>query len=98
MTPADDRNFPSALTAVAGVTFDYSDDDGIDYELYTDFLSARETTAWIRAWTGNSKLAGDDFRVFGQDGTGGRVAFWLARPNRPLATPPDRDRLCWRSL
>jgi hypothetical protein len=39
-------------------------------------------------WTGNGEIDGDDFRVFGQDGTGGYVAFWLVRPVRALADQP----------
>jgi hypothetical protein len=84
----EDRKFPSALAAVAGVTFDYDNDDGVDYEPYDEFLSPEETTAWFRAWTGNGEVNGDAFRVFGQDGTGGLVAFWLVRPEKALADQP----------
>ncbi|TPQ22227.1 SMI1/KNR4 family protein [Streptomyces sporangiiformans] len=52
------------------------------------FLSADETTAWFRAWTGNGDLNGDGFRVFGQDGTGGYAAFWLIRRGRALVEQP----------
>lgn len=86
--PTDDRSFPPALAAVAEVEFAYDDGAGVDYEPYSAFLSAEETTAWLRAWTGNAELNGDAFRVFGQDGTGGYTAFWLVRPGRPLADQP----------
>lgn len=52
------------------------------------FLPADETTDWFRAWTGNGELNGDDFRVFGQDGTGGYAALWLVRPGRALVEQP----------
>ncbi|MFF4357234.1 SMI1/KNR4 family protein [Streptomyces sp. NPDC001604] len=87
-TIGDDRRFPSALAAVAGVEFDYDDGEGIDFEPYDAFDSAEETTDWIRHWTGNHELDGDAYRVFGQDGTGGLAALWCARPGRPLAEQP----------
>jgi hypothetical protein len=86
-TPAAPVSFPAALTAVAGVPFEYGE-DGVDYEPFEDFLSADETTEWLRSWTGNTTLDGNAFRVFGQDGTGGYAAFWLVRPDRPLHEQP----------
>ncbi|MFF4453234.1 SMI1/KNR4 family protein [Streptomyces goshikiensis] len=71
------------------VRFDYADGKtGGDFEPFPAFLSAAETTDWFQAWTGNSELDGNDFRVFGQDGTGGYAAIWLIRPGRPLAEQP----------
>ncbi|WFB08413.1 SMI1/KNR4 family protein [Streptomyces sp. LX-29] len=88
MTTTDDRDFPAALSALARVEFDYADGDGVDYEPYDAFHSAERTTFWLRHWTGNHDLDGDDLRPFGQDGSGGYAAFWLARPDRPLADQP----------
>lgn len=88
MTTADDRRFPDALAAAMTVPFDYDDGKGVDFEPFPAFLSAKETTDWLRAWTGNGELEGDIFRVFGQDGTGGYAAFWMIRPDRPLADQP----------
>ncbi|WP_369259552.1 SMI1/KNR4 family protein [Streptomyces sp. R35] len=88
MNPTDARRFPPALAAVSGVVFDYEDGNGIDYEPHGDFLTAEDTTRWLRAWTGNAELEGDAFRVFGQDGSGGYVAFWLVRPERELVDQP----------
>ncbi|MFC8125731.1 SMI1/KNR4 family protein [Streptomyces sp. NPDC057302] len=68
--------------------FDYADGAGVDFEPFTAFLSAEETTAWFRAWTGNGEPQGDDLWPFGQDGSGGYAAFWLVRPGRPLADQP----------
>ncbi|MDX2295741.1 MULTISPECIES: SMI1/KNR4 family protein [Streptomyces] len=88
MTLADDRQFPAALAAAMATRFDYSGGDGVDFEPFKAFLPAEETTDWLRAWTGNGELRGDDFRVFGQDGSGGYVAFWLVRPGLILADQP----------
>ncbi|WP_053648942.1 MULTISPECIES: hypothetical protein [unclassified Streptomyces] len=82
MTSEEDLRFPPALAAALAVRFEYAGGDGVDFEPFPAFLSADETTEWIRAWTGNEQLTGDDFRVFGQDGTGGYAAFWLVRPDR----------------
>jgi hypothetical protein len=84
----DDRQFPAALAAALATPFDYAGGDGVDFEPFTAFLSAEETTEWFRAWTGNGELRGDDFRVFGQDGSGGYAAFWLVRPGLLLADQP----------
>jgi hypothetical protein len=70
------------------VPFEYDDGNGVDFEPFTAFLSAEETTSWLRAWTGNQELNGDDFRVFGEDGTGGYAAFWLIGTNQALVDQP----------
>ncbi|MGW2793716.1 SMI1/KNR4 family protein [Streptomyces sp. NPDC001251] len=89
MKPPDVRQFPGVLATAMAVRFDYADGKtGVDFEPLPAFLSAAETTDWFQAWTGNSELDGKDFRVFGQDGTGGYAAIWLIRPSRPLAEQP----------
>ncbi|MFI0740901.1 SMI1/KNR4 family protein [Streptomyces sp. NPDC021100] len=90
MTPTGDhRLLPAPLHALASIEFGYgAEGDGIDFESYPEFLSAEETTAWFRAWTGNGEVTGDAFRVFGQDGTGGLTAAWLVRPAAPLTAQP----------
>ncbi|MCC3772834.1 SMI1/KNR4 family protein [Streptomyces sp. UNOC14_S4] len=88
MTFTDDRRFPAALSAVARVEFDYRDGLGVDYEPYDRFNTAEEEAFWFRLWTGNTELTGDRLRVFGQDGSGGYVAFWIARPDAPLVEQP----------
>lgn len=70
------------------VRLDYIGEDGVDFEPFEAFLTADETTDWLRSWTRNGELNGDDFRVFGQDGTGGSVAFWLIRPGQALVEQP----------
>ncbi|MGW2726098.1 SMI1/KNR4 family protein [Streptomyces sp. NPDC001494] len=88
MVDPADRQFPAALAAALTLPFDWADGHGVDFEPFPAFLSAEDTTDWLRAWTGNAELAGDCFRVFGQDGTGGCAAFWLVRPHRPLVDQP----------
>lgn len=88
MTATDDLRFPEALAVAMAVPFDYDGGEGVDFEAFPAFLSAEETTGWLRAWTGNGELSGDGFRVFGQDGTGGYAAFWMIRPDRPLIEQP----------
>jgi hypothetical protein len=91
----DDRDFPAALAALGGIDFPWDYDEktetpapgNIDYEAYQEFDSAAETADWIRAWTGDKELDGAEFRVFGQDGTGGLAALWLVRPG-PLTAQP----------
>ena len=87
---SEDRGFPPALAAVAGQvsTTGHGGPDHLDYEPFTEFLSAAETTEWFRLWTGNPEADGDHFRIFGTDGTGGYVGFWLGRPGAKLATQP----------
>jgi hypothetical protein len=73
---------------VTAVTFDYADGEGVDFEPFPEFLSAAETSEWFRSWAGNSAATGDDFRIFGHDGTGGYAAFWLIRPDAALTDQP----------
>lgn len=87
MIPTD-RQFPAPLAAALATPFDYNNGEGIDFEPFLAFLSAEDTTEWLRAWTGNAELSGDSFRVFGQDGTGGYATFWLVRPSCPLVDQP----------
>jgi len=60
----------------------------MDFEPYDEFMSAEETKSWIRAWTGNNELDGAEYRVFGQDGTGGYAAIWCVKPEASLLGQP----------
>ena len=82
-----DQKFPDLLAELNELDVDF-DDDNIDFEPYQEFLCAEDNTAWIRAWTKNDTLDGSEYRVFGQDGTGGYAAFWLARKDKPLLDQP----------
>lgn len=79
------EGFPKELAALHEIEID---EDVIDFEPYSEFMSAEDTMSWIRAWTGNDGLDGKEYRVFGQDGTGGYAAFWLTREDKPLLEQP----------
>jgi len=80
--------FPPLLAQFHKFAFNYAGGEGIDFEPYEEFRSASENAPWIQAWTGNYDLTGSEYRVFGQDGTGGYAAFWLARPTAELLEQP----------
>jgi hypothetical protein len=89
MPPSDQTlTFPPLLAELHKLDFDYADGDGIDFESYSEFMDAEETLDWFRAWTGNPAADGSCFRVFGQDGTGGYAALWLAHSGKPLLEQP----------
>ena len=79
---------PAELVEAHREGFDYRDGAGIDFEPYAEFLDAVETTEWWRAWTGNATVDGAQFRIFGQDGTGGMAGFWCVREDEPLSHQP----------
>ncbi|MBP6630669.1 MAG: hypothetical protein KBG28_06955 [Kofleriaceae bacterium] len=83
-----DTTFPPPLAALHRLRFDYADGDGMDFEPYDKFLPAAENASWLAAWTGNRELDGHEYRVFGQDGTGGYVAFWMVRKTHELLDQP----------
>jgi hypothetical protein len=80
--------FPPLLAELHKLPFDYASGKGIEFEPYEEFQSASENASWIQAWTGNRDLTGSEYRIFGQDGTGGYAAFWLVRPNAELLDQP----------
>jgi hypothetical protein len=97
VTLINESSFPDALTAVAGITFEFGEEDGddayekvgVDYMPYREFQSAADLDFWFRLWTGNDEADGGALlRVFGVDGCGGFVAFWLARPGKELVDQP----------
>lgn len=83
-----DREFPELLKLLHCIEIDYVDGDGIDYEPFDNFHSENDTSEWIKAWTGNNDLDGKEFLIFGQDGTGGYVAFWCVRETTDLLLQP----------
>jgi len=88
MSAPSDRTMPALLRELLELEFDYADGDGYDFEPYTEFLSEEETQSWIQAWTGNKELNGEEYLVFGQDGTGGYAAIWCVRPEKGLLEQP----------
>jgi hypothetical protein len=80
--------FPTLLMQLHQLEFDYDDGEGIDFEAYHEFQAAKDTADWIKAWTGNHELTAAEYRIFGQDGSGGYAAFWLVRErNRSSSSP-----------
>ncbi|MER6911241.1 SMI1/KNR4 family protein [Streptomyces sp. NPDC000594] len=88
MSPTFDRDLPPALAAANQADYGHADGDGIEFDPYEAFLSAEDTADWIRDWTGNSDLGGEDFLVFGRDVGGGHAALWLVRPGARIAEQP----------
>ncbi len=82
------KKIPEVLKKLHEIEIDYADGDGIDFEPFDEFYSQEETSDWIRAWTGNESLDGSEYFIFGQDGTGGYVAFWKVRENGGLLDQP----------
>jgi hypothetical protein len=83
-----DVKFPKLLAQLHRLDFDYDEGDGIDFEPYQEFQSAEDNADWIQAWTRNQQLDGAEYRIFGQDGTGGFAAFWLVRKGKPILEQP----------
>jgi hypothetical protein len=83
-----DTALPLSLSKLNQLDYDFAEGDGIDFEPFASFLSTEETSDWFKAWTGNAEADGREFRVFGQDGTGGYAAFWLRDPATPLLEQP----------
>jgi hypothetical protein len=79
--------FPDLLEEHNNIEIDY-EADGIDFEPYDKFNSEEDTSGWIKAWTGNNQLDGKEYKIFGQDGTGGYAAFWCIRDIEDLLQQP----------
>jgi hypothetical protein len=82
------NSLPPELAEVNRQKFDFAGGEGIDFEPYSEFMSSEETRDWFRAWTGNAQVSGGEFRVFGQDGTGGYAALWINKPQAGLLEQP----------
>lgn len=83
-----ERKLPDLLKKLHLIGIDYADGDGIDFEPFDNFYSEEETSEWIKAWTGNEELNGNEYLIFGQDGTGGYTAFWCVRETDDLLQQP----------
>ena len=80
--------FPNLLQQANALDYDYKDGNGIDFEPYTEFLSQDDVTTWLKAWTGNKTVEFDELYVFGQDGTGGYAAIWIADRSKDFLNNP----------
>lgn len=83
-----ENRFPKPLRSLNKLEFDYLDGEGIDFEPYQKFLSKDEANDWLRAWTGNQSANAENYKVFGQDGTGGLAAIWDVRTGKSLLEQP----------
>lgn len=82
------KEFPEILKEFHKIDIDYADGEGIDFEPYDEFYSKSETSEWFKAWTGNMAVTGEQFSIFGQDGSGGLVAFWHVREADNILNQP----------
>jgi predicted dehydrogenase len=83
-----DRGMPRVLRELLELEFDYAGGNGMDFEPYSEFLPEEDTRSWIQAWTGNKELSGEEYLVFGQDGSGGYAAVWCVREDKGLLDQP----------
>ncbi|MDC0273386.1 MAG: SMI1/KNR4 family protein [Planctomycetaceae bacterium] len=83
-----ERVFPELLTRLHAIKIGSADGVGIDFEPFDEFYSKEETSEWIKAWTGNLSLDGNEYLIFGQDGSGGYAAFWCVRDSKDLLEQP----------
>ncbi|WP_432536963.1 SMI1/KNR4 family protein [Kineococcus arenarius] len=81
---------PEPLAAAHRLGFHHGDGggQGVDHDPFESFWSAQETAGWIRNWTGNPHLEGREFRMFGEEGSGGVVGFWMVRGGVPVEAQP----------
>lgn len=79
---------PPLLQKLHALDLEAGGDTEIDFEPYPEFLRSAQNARWFQAWTGNRFVDGAQFRIFGQDGTGGYAALWIAEPARSLEEQP----------
>ncbi|MBB2947355.1 hypothetical protein FB565_007123 [Actinoplanes lutulentus] len=83
----EDRVLPSALDEAHNLGF-FWEHDGYDFQPDTEFEWSVETTEWWHVWTNNTAAGDAPFRVFGVDGSGGKVAFWARVPGASIEGQP----------
>lgn len=84
-----ERVLPQALAALAALQAKDGWDRGdVDFEMDGRFETPNETREWMEAWTGNEAPPADKLRVFGQDGSGGKVGFWRTDKEKRLDAEP----------
>lgn len=86
--PPAPAEVPPPLRAIMDARYDYDDGRGVDFEPYPELEPVAETGWWLRHWTGNPDVTGQEFRPFGQDGGGGYVCSWMIRPGADLVDQP----------
>lgn len=79
--PDPDEPLPAALRAL-GEYLATADNFAVDFELH-DGWDVDGPSSWTR-----NPGADPEFRIFGQDGTGGLAGFWLVHEGRPVEAQP----------
>ena len=96
--------FPTLLMQLHQLEFDYDDGDGIDFEPYQEFQSAKDTGDWIKAWTGNHDLRGSEYRSSARTAAADmRRSGWCATANLSSSSPssssdPRASWVSWRAI
>lgn len=85
--PCSDVVLPP-LRAIMNARYDYDNGRGVAFEPYPELEPVAETGWWLRHWTGNPDMTGEEFRPFGQDGGGGYVCSWVVREGTDLVDQP----------
>lgn len=79
---------PPPLRAIMDARYDYDDGRGVAFEPYPELEPVAETGWWLRHWTGNPDVTGEEFRPFGQDSGGGYVCSWMIHEGMDLVDQP----------
>lgn len=79
---ASNQDMPELVNKLRAIRDDEGFGDNVDLELYDEWQEGGP-----EAWVGNPD-AERYFRVFGGDGSGGLLAFWLIEPNKALEHQP----------
>ncbi|GHH77273.1 HAD domain-containing protein [Promicromonospora soli] len=79
---------PPPLRAIMDAWYDYDNGRGVAFEPYLELEPVAETGWWLRHWTGNPDVTGEEFRPFGQDGGGGYACSWMIREGADLVDQP----------
>lgn len=79
---------PPPLRAIMDARYNYDDRRGVAFEPYLELEPVAETGWWLRHWTGNPDVTGEEFRPFGRDGGGGYVCSWMIREAADLVDQP----------
>ena len=92
METDEDLELPQSLTAAMAFVLDVLRSEPwkhcFDLEPYPTFLSAEATDRSFGPISPECERPSDHFRIFGQEGAGGHMAFWLARPGAALTDQP----------
>jgi hypothetical protein len=88
----EDLDLPPALAAALALVLDVRRNEpwehGFDLEPYPAFLSAQATDRSFGPISPECERPSGHFRVFGLEGAGGHMAFWLVRRGVPLTDQP----------